>query len=497
MNRLYLIGLIICLSFVARTSLAQEAGSKPQFAKPRIIVTTDITNEPDDQESLVRFLLYSNQVDIEGLIGSTGVWKVSDPATHVIHECIDAYGKVHANLLLHDKNYPTAEFLHKITATGNRAYGMSDVGFRPSKGAKMIIEAVDKDDPRPVWVLAWGGSNNIAQAIWTVRQERSAEELKQFLSKMRVYELAGQDDCGAWMAKTFPDLFLIRNYVAFKGMSIRFSNNRNPHARGGDESVVSKKWVRENIQENHGPMGEVYPDALHIWEGDTPTFFHLLPIGLNDPQQQWQGGWGGRFGRDKTKNIAWVNQEYSGVPCELGGCWINELPYLDYWMYTDAKDKWSYKGTNYDNVYCSIFRWRTDFQHDFAARMDWCVKPYDEANHEPVVVVGGDKTTNVIYQDAQVGEVVRLDSSGTSDPDGDQLSYQWWIYNEAGTYGKETSIQNANADQAELTIPADAAGKTIHVILTVRDDGQPTLTRYRRVVLSCSEKSDNSADNSE
>ena len=134
--------------------------------KARIIVTTDITNEPDDQESLVRLLTYANSFDIEGLIGSTGIWKLADPATHVVHECIDAYGKVRDNLLLHDKDYPSEEYLHQITVTGNNGYGMSAVGFRPSAGAKLIIKAVDKDDPRPVWLLAWGGANTIAQAIW-------------------------------------------------------------------------------------------------------------------------------------------------------------------------------------------------------------------------------------------------------------------------------------------------------------------------------------------
>jgi len=133
------------------------------WVKPRIIVTTDITNEPDDQQSLVRLLLYANNFDIEGLIGSTGIWKLSDPATHVIHECIDAYGKVRGNLVLHDVKYPTAKYLHSVTVSGNRGYGMSSVGYRPSQGANLIIKAVDKDDPRPVWLLAWGGADSPRQ----------------------------------------------------------------------------------------------------------------------------------------------------------------------------------------------------------------------------------------------------------------------------------------------------------------------------------------------
>ena len=101
-----------------------------------------------------------------------------------------------------------------------------------------------------------------------------------------------------------------------------------------------------------------------------------------------------------------------------------------------------------------------------------------------MVVVGGDKTTDVIYRDTKPGETIKLDATGTSDPDGDQLSFDWWVYETAGTYTKKLPIRNAKSRIAELTIPLDAAGKTIHAVLTVRDDGQPALTRYRRVVLS-------------
>ncbi|MCH6256127.1 DUF1593 domain-containing protein [Puniceicoccaceae bacterium K14] len=461
--------------------------------KPRIIVTTDITNEPDDQESLVRLLTYSNEYDIEGLIGSTGIWKLMDPATEVIHDCIDAYAKVHDNLLLHSPDYPTAEYLRSITITGNRGYGMSAIGHRGmsseghrgSPGANLIIEAVDKDDSRPVWLLAWGGTNTIAQAIWTVRRTRSPEELEEFLGRIRVYDLAGQDDSGAWMANRFPDLFYIRNVLIYKGMSFKFSAKDTwDETRGGDESVVTRDWVSKNIQKKHGPLGKVYPDALHIWEGDTPTYFYLMPNGLNDPEKPWQGSWGGMFGREKQKNVNIVAQEYAGAPCSRGGCWVNEEPYLDYWMYADAEDKWEYGEGIYDNTWCSIFRWRTDFQNDFAARMDWCVKSYADANHNPVAVVNGDESKKVLYLEAKVGEAVTIDSSGSLDPDGDSMSYNWWVYERAGTYTGKVEVTEPNASSVCVRVPHDAVGKTIHVILTLRDSGTPQLTSYRRVVIT-------------
>ena len=473
----------ILLTLIFFLMLIAGVTSQEESLRPRIIVTTDITNEPDDQESLIRLLLYANDFSIEGLIGSTGVWKVCEPATHVIHECIDQYAEVHKNLLLHDENYPTAEYLHGITVTGNTAYGMSAVGFRPSQGAKLIIAAADKEDPRPIWLLAWGGANTIAQAIWTVQQTRTAADLERFISKIRVYDLAAQDDAGAWMAKTFPELFIIRNMVAFKGMSNRYSSNAWDYTRGGDESVVTREWVREHIQENHGPLGELYPDALHIWEGDTPTYFYLMPNGLNDPEQQWQGSWGGRFTRKKQKNVNIKIQEYGGADCSKG-CFVNELPYLDYWMYVEDSDKWTYQDTTYENVWCSIFRWRTDFQNDFAARMDRNLKTFDEVNHNPVAVLNGDTTKKVIYKDAIPQATVNLDATGSYDPDKDALFYDWWIYKEAGTCNKEIKINNSTERIASISIPDNAKGD-FHVILTLRDDGSPSLTSYRRLVINC------------
>lgn len=476
----------ITLGFVFAYSVSNSIYTQ-SYEKPRIIVTTDITNEPDDQQSLVRLLFYSNNFEIEGLIGSTSIWKLSNPATHVIHECIDAYAEVRDNLLLHDKDYPSVEYLRSITKTGNRGYGQSSVNARGSEGSRLIIDAVDKDDPRPVWLLAWGGTNTFAQAIWTVQETRSKEEFEKFLSKIRIYDIAGQDDSGAWLAHKYPGLFIIRSVASYKGMSFRFSSNAWNHTRGGDESVVSKNWVKKNIQNKHGALGAMYPDALHLWEGDTPSYFYLMPNGLNDPAQQWQGSWGGRFGREKEKNVNVIAKQYAGAYC-TNGCWINEKPFTDYWMYADAEDQWAYGINEYNNRWAAIFRWRTDFQNDFAARVDWSVKNYNNANHNPVIIVNGDKTKNVLYEKVSPGEKFSLDASKSTDPDGNQLNYDWWIYKEAGTYKNNVVINNHQSSLASVNIPKDAGGTTIHVVLTVKDTGSPVLTSYRRVVLDVTDE---------
>ena len=132
------------------------------------------------------------------------------------------------------------------------------------------------------------------------------------------------------------------------------------------------------------------------------------------------------------------------------------------------------------NAYFSpLARWTDVLQNDFAARADWCVKSYEEANHPPVV-----RLNHALDLNAKSGETVKLSAQGTSDPDGDELTYHWWQYSQADTYGGVVEIDGADAREASIEIPNDAkASESIYVICEVRDNGTPPLSRYQRVVL--------------
>ena len=119
-------------------------------------------------------------------------------------------------------------------------------------------------------------------------------------------------------------------------------------------------------------------------------------------------------------------------------------------------------------------------QNDFAARADWCVKSYEDANHSPVVIL---KTRLDIT--AKPDMIVKLSAKGTYDPDGDKLKYKWWHYEEADTYNGSVDIRNAEKRDASFIVPADAAREQIiHVICQVTDDGMPELTSYQRIVVT-------------
>lgn len=424
----------------------QNDRSKESY-KPRVINTTDLGADPDDKQSMVRQLVSANEFDIEGLVVSTGCWRKSQSNTNMLDELVDGYAKVYSNLRVHAEGYPTPEYLRSISIMGQTGYGMGDVGTgKDSPGSDLIIASADKDDPRPVWVLGWGGMNTAAQAIWKVRETRSAEELDKFLKKLRLFDILGQDDAGAWIAKTFPEIFYIRATAVY-------------------DWAPSDEHLAQHIQ-NHGPLGALYPDRKYATEGDTPAFMHVFPTGLNDPDQIDQGGWGGRFSFDKQEGIRSMS-EVAKIREDA------ESQYDPYFMYGNTSE-----GSK------AISRWSEGYNSDFAARMDWSItSEYDQANHHPVAVLNGDKSRAVLTKKVSANSTIELSALGSIDPDGDELTYSWSFYNEPSSYDGSVTIQNSSSASAKLKIPGDAAGKNIHIILEIYDDGEPNLHAYRRLIL--------------
>src|SRR5262245_28466819 len=200
-----LIALGVSLSAQSSPSLdAVSTRIDPYVDKPRVVVMTDIANEPDDQMSMVRFLVYANQYDVEGLIASTSTWMRNKVRPDVINSVLDAYAQVQPNLSKHEQGFPSADALKKVVVSGQAGFGMAAVGEgKQSPGANLIIAAAEKSDPRPVWVLAWGGANTLAQALLQARATRTAQQLDALISKLRVYAISDQDDAGPWIRKEF------------------------------------------------------------------------------------------------------------------------------------------------------------------------------------------------------------------------------------------------------------------------------------------------------
>src|SRR5262245_38849985 len=285
-----LLGLLVALA--SSFGWSQEPGSGD---KPRVIVLTDIGNEPDDSESMVRFLLYSNELDVEGLVATTSTWLRTSVNPQMIEERVRAYGQVLRNLKAHARGYPEMERLLPLIRAGRAEYGMSGIGAgKDTDASRLIVAAVDRADPRPLWVTAWGGTADLAQALWSVRATRSADEVARFVAKLRVYSISDQDDAASWIRANFPSLFWIVSVHTFGQYRLASWMGISASIAGADSAVVSREWLETNIRK--GALGALYPLPQYIMEGDTPSFLYLIPTGLGSPEHPDWGSWGGRYG---------------------------------------------------------------------------------------------------------------------------------------------------------------------------------------------------------
>jgi hypothetical protein len=445
------------------------------YEKRRVVVLTDIEADPDDTQSLIRFLLYCNEWDVEGLIATTSIHQKNRVAPESILKVLEAYKKVQPNLLKHEKGYPEYDQLAPVVKKGLAVYGMEGVGKgKDSEGSDWIVKVLEKNDDRPVWFCVWGGPNTLAQAIWKIKNTKSASETERLLKKIRIYTISDQDDSGPWIRKNFPTVFYIvtpgYNYIHATWLGMSFP------MPGSNTEVVSNEWLASNIQQGHGPLGAAYPDVAYGMEGDTPSFLDLIVNGLNDPDHPNYGGWGGRYelylpGFEDSNTGMFKRENWPKDEPETRPIWTNANDSI-----VSPVDKKSYVGNRE-----TIWRWRTDFQNDFAARMLWTTKNYEEANHPPVpVLANGDHIT------VKSGEIFHLSAAGTSDPDGDSMSYLWFQYPEAGTYKGIVSFRPyaANLYDIPVTAPKVDSPQTVHFILKVTDKGKPPITRYKRVIVT-------------
>ncbi|WP_332913436.1 DUF1593 domain-containing protein [Algoriphagus boritolerans] len=285
-------------------AFAQTPLTFTEPVKQRVFVLTDITNEPDDQQSLVRFLVYANEYDIEGIVATTSTHLRYQVRQDKIEELIKNYGKVKSNLDKHASGFPTTEDLLSVTTQHLPLFSMEGVGEdKDSPGSEMLIQAVDRADKRPLWVSVWGGANCLAQALWKVKEIRSEEELKKFVATLRVYTISDQDFAGPWIRHNFPGIFYIVDASAgdnwkeyYKATWTGISGDRwYKNAPMYEFDLVDNPWLMANIRDNHGPLGANYIPLEYIMEGDTPSFIGLIQNGLAWDQSPAWGGWAGRY----------------------------------------------------------------------------------------------------------------------------------------------------------------------------------------------------------
>lgn len=441
MNKFFI---LLLLSFSVLLSpirvLANDTGKRP-----RVIVMTD--GEIDDHSSMIRFLLYTCDVDLQAIIETNSLFQRHGHSREDWFEKqVTAYERVYPNLIKHNPHYPTAEEIRRKSFVGDEDPNHLDgllylqekpghaVEYKPDNwpntpGSDRIVEVLLNPDPSPVYIQAWGGGNTAARAFYKLKKEYPAE-YDRAISKVVMYNIWYQDGAGNYIERNHPKVTMVYNSSFFGS----WDYNSLPH---------TAQFIANHIRNNHGPLGALYPQ-LYVSEGDSPAFLYMVNNGLRNHENPINGGWGGRF--YKAPNLANV--------------------YVDAYDDGDAKK--------------SLKRWIDQANRDFQARMDWCVaSTFKGANHTPNVKVNVSENLTV-----KGGQTITLNADGTTDPDGNTLSYRWWQYKDAGTYPQAITIQRADQKVASLVAPNVTSPQTLHVILEVTDNGSPALVAYKRIVIT-------------
>jgi hypothetical protein len=486
--------LILILLFIGQSAFAQSTNH-------RLIVLADMGNEPDEVQQMVHMIMYSNEFDIEGLVAVSGKYLHSAHRLpertrlypDLFHMIIDAYQKDLGNLKKHATGWPEPDYLRSIVASGQPDYGLAGAKEGNSTpGSDLIIKSVLKKDQRPVYIVVNAGSNTLAQALMDYEAKHSKKEMDAFIAKIRVFENGAQDNAGAWICAKYPEIRWVRsNYQTYCYGGPQKRGKLKEYEIGPytwepyDYSFLGQHhWALDHIKADHGWLGKAWPlrqmnnGSLHFLEGGgTIPWMGLIHKGLSDINEPHWGGWSGRFTKDKIKN-EWSRHK---------DIQVDEEKYGDFYLQTEAADSWvdSEYGNSYNNEYTPIWRWRRAMFNDFKSRMDWCIEEFENANHPPIAAINGSSEEKIRLMNVKAGKIIEFDASASTDPDGDALAFNWFIYKEAGTYASEIKLENTNSSLVSITIPKEAKSSEIHLILEIRDDNKiASMYDYRRVVLS-------------
>jgi hypothetical protein len=272
--------IVLLLMAVAFVSCQQKRNGENEVKLCRVVISTDIGGtDPDDFQSMVHLILYADVLDIEGLISSP----FGPGRKEHILQVIDQYEKDYPNLKTYSEKYPAADSLRAITKQG--AIDVATfAGFdKPTEGSDWIVKCARKQDPRPLYLLIWGGIEDLAQAL---------HDAPDILPKLRVYYIGGPNkkwtpDAYQYIAANFPSLWIIESNATYRGWFTGGNQSEEWSNKGFPEKYIKKK----------GAMADFFTTQLEntIKMGDTPSLAWLL--NSPNPEDPTLPSWGGQYVR--------------------------------------------------------------------------------------------------------------------------------------------------------------------------------------------------------
>ena len=247
--------------------------------RPRILVSTDIGGtDPDDNQSMIHLLMYSDRFDIEGLVSSPSF---GEGSAKEIKRMISIYAKDYTKLKANAPGLVAPDSLASLCKQGRKGLAPFKGYGEPTEGSDWIVRMARKDDPRPLWVLVWGTLEDVAQAL------HDAPDIE---SRIRVYWIGGPNkkwgvNSYAYIAANFPDLWMIEANATYRGFI----------ADGKNDGTYDKGYY-DYAMRGAGHMGA---DFINYYKGvpkmgDTPSLLYMMD---GDPENPMKECWGGSFVR--------------------------------------------------------------------------------------------------------------------------------------------------------------------------------------------------------
>ncbi|WP_026713104.1 nucleoside hydrolase-like domain-containing protein [Flavobacterium daejeonense] len=291
--------------FCLTQSLISAQNSTP--AKPRVLISTDIGGtDPDDNQSMAHLLMYSDLFQLEGLVSSPSY---GEGNKEEILRMIDLYEKDLPKLRKHNKNLAKPKYLRSITKQGRKGNAPYQGFSTSTEGSDWIIKCAKKECTQPLWVLGWGGLEDIAQAL------HDAPEIQ---DKIKIYWIGGPNkkwsaNSYAYIAENFPNLFFIEVNSSYYGF---FSNTT-------EIDQVNNSNYYDTVIKGAGNLGLDFKKYYNgeIKMGDSPSLFYLMDGNPDNPERD---SWGGSFEKINHSPRLIYNQTTS-VKDSVAFCSIIEM----------------------------------------------------------------------------------------------------------------------------------------------------------------------------
>lgn len=513
-----------CAIFVA-ILLAMSSHSIAQdiVSKPRIIITAD--PELDDLNSLIRFLLYSTDFKIEGLVYASSQfhWKGDGKGTkfmvpgreytryglnlcpcesyrwkkdeRFIHEAVEAYEKVYHNLVMHNPAYPSPSYLKSKIRYGNIEFE-GDFS-KDTEGSDLIKSVLLDTKPGPVYVTAWGGQSTIARALKSIEDTyKNSKEWssirKKINNKLVILPSGDQDNTyESYIKPNWPDV----DYRQFRG-GPNYGYGSQLIANDENKPLLTAEWMKDNIS-SKGPLGSLYRvwgDGKQMVKDDRFDYFGMdgytseelkkmgyivwMPV---QPKGSWLGeGDTFTFMNILDNGLSASNKEYPGGwsgrtlkpeaaptynPFSNDTSKVKDLVISDSMLRSNAAKKAD------EAVFPNFF---PAAQNDFAARMLWSVTGnFKEANHKPQISLLVSKQLK-----SKPGKSIKI-SATVKEPDGNSYSVKWWQF--SSTLSEPVlEIQEGLSLSPTIKIPASAKpNQSLFLVCEVTDKAAHPLTAYK------------------